>query len=182
MHGYGPDVVRNRNVGSGLELSPLWLWKAKGVTAEPTVFNSKSGELPYVKQAEEHLSRLELLPNENAPLDVACFTTKRQSRLDRLARLRLTIWQESSSARLSESEVSRGGAPAPEEISGEAEQEKGDGDGQIAELDGVLEGEKDGVGDQRTGGEHEYERGPGVAGDLPCAARRSGKIAAAPRP
>src|ERR1700738_3079983 len=64
------------------EIEPCWNCTGKGVTAEPTVFNSKSGELPYVKQAEEHLSRLELLPNENDPLDVACFTTKRQSRLN----------------------------------------------------------------------------------------------------
>ena len=50
---------------------------------------------------------------------------------------------------------SSGGAFAPEEVGGEAEDEEEDGDGQVAELGGVVEGEIDGIGYYGGGGQDE---------------------------
>ena len=60
---------------------------------------------------------------------------------------------------------SGGGASAPEEVGGEAEEEENDGDGKVLELGGVEEGEDDGVADDGGGSQDEEKRGPGVAGN-----------------
>ena len=80
-----------------------------------------------------------------------------------------------------------GGATAPEEVGGQAEQKENDGGEDVLERGRVVEGEDDGVGDDGGGRQDEDERCERVAGDavgdrLSLVARRSGKIAAAPRP
>jgi hypothetical protein len=67
------------------------------------------------------------------------------------------------------------GAFAPEEVGGESEKKKNDGNGEIAELARIAEGQVDGVANKSSGDKDKEERRPGIAGDAigNCLALRS---------
>jgi hypothetical protein len=54
------------------------------------------------------------------------------------------------------------GVAAPESVGGEAKEKKDDGDDDVLERGGIVEGEDDGVGNDGCGGEHEEEWSEGV--------------------